>query len=202
MAQGTQVPLVGIAARENDLNDKQRLFVAHYVVDHESTSSAAKAGYKHPSVMGNRLLSNPNVIKAIREIEAKTLNKIGLTLDHVMEQLYYLVTRKASDFVDEEGAIRNIHDMNDRAQSVIDGIEQDVFINPETGEKHIKTKLRLSAKASGVDMAMKRFGAYMAEKQEVKHSFDWDSLYGESAPDVIEAQVIPNKALEEPKNET
>jgi phage terminase small subunit len=177
------------------LTDNQRKFVHEYCIDQNAKRAAQAAGYKVPDVAGAKLLRHRLVSQAIGALQAKDLAKLELTREEALRQLYYLATRDAHDFVDAQGEVLPIPQMNERARACIDGIDQQVFVNPETGERTIKTKLRLSPKAQGVEMAMKHKGLFAPDKVQVQAAvtMDWDRLFEDrrSSPDVIEGKLLP-----------
>lgn len=183
--------------KKDPWTNKQRVFVEEYLVDFNGTRAAKVAGYSVPQVESSKLLQKPHIAKYIEDsIEAKRA-ALELSREDILLQLYYLATRKAGDFVDEDGAIKPIHQMSERAQAAIDGIEQEVFVNEETGDKRIKTKLRLSPKATAIDLAMKHKGLFAPDKQDVRLvKVDLTQLYEPvDEPDEIEARIEEVKRL-------
>ena len=52
-------------------------------------------------------------------------------------------------------------------------------------------ELKLAPKTPAIELAMKHFGMFAPEAQNVTHAFDWDSLLGDGRdlPDPIEARI-------------
>lgn len=50
-------------------------------------------------------------------------------------------------------------------------------------------KVKLVSKATLLEMLNKHFGIYEAQKHEVKHTLDWDSLYAAEDEDIIEGRI-------------
>ena len=62
---------------------KQAQFVAEYLIDHNATQAAIRAGYSERSAkeQASRLLTNANVVAAISEGEARIAEKHEITED-------------------------------------------------------------------------------------------------------------------------
>lgn len=71
------------------LNDKQRLFVGHYLKSLNATQAAIKAGYskKRASELGYQLLQKPTVAAAIQKAMDKRANKLEITADRVLQEI-------------------------------------------------------------------------------------------------------------------
>lgn len=142
-------------------------------------------------------MKNPLVLQEIGFAQQQALTKVGMKVEEVLEQIHSALTRDGSDYVDPKtNELIPIHDLPKRAKQAIDGIKQEktILTNADgeiIGEK-IKTELRLVPKASAMDMAMKHFGAYAAEKSETttRVSFEYDSLTNPNPrPDLVEEEI-------------
>jgi len=69
------------------LNAKRRAFVREYVKDFNGTQAAIRAGYSQQTARhtASVLLTNPNVKKAIQELEQQAHAKAVLTLSELQE---------------------------------------------------------------------------------------------------------------------
>lgn len=189
-------------------SDRMRRFCLEYLIDKKPKAAAIRAGYKatHADVTAAKLLRNPIIKAFLGKVERLDVEKLELDRLEVLRQLYYMLSRRADDFVAEDGSVKPIHEMSDRAQSVIDGYEvEERFTKDCDGEdvRIVKTKLKLSPKATAVDMAMKHKGLFAPDRVDVRSGrfADWDALTGdgrEAVPDQIE-QAIETKFIEEEK---
>ena len=180
-------------------SDKMRRFVLEHLIDHSKKAAAIRAGYpeKSAGAMATKLLKNPIIKAYLGKIEREDVERLDLDREEVLRQLWYALTRKVTDFVDKNGEIKNPNKMSERAQNVIDGLEQEVFIDAETGNRRIKTKLRLSSKVSAIDMAMKHKGLFAPVEGKMLHQLDWDSLLTKGK--IVDAESCPveRRLLEE-----
>lgn len=79
-----------------DLSEKQKRFVAEYLIDLNATQAAIRAGYspKTAQEQGSRLLSNVMVAAAIAEGAKRRIRKAEITAQDVLEGLYIEATRE------------------------------------------------------------------------------------------------------------
>lgn len=169
------------------LTDKERMFAMEYLAcNYNATEAARRVGYSNPGVAGCNVLKKPHVQHAIRTFETDTLAKVGIRAEDVLLQLYYLISRDAGDFCDDEGKIvTDVHRLNPRARACIDGIKQKVTTHTsEDGSitEEITTELKLTPKSVAVDMGMKHKGLFSPEllgvmgAEESKEVFDFKQL--------------------------
>lgn len=71
------------------LNEKQRRFVAEYLIDLNSTQAAIRAGYsaKTAKQQGSRLLTNADVQAAVVKAQTKRAERTEITQDRVLAEL-------------------------------------------------------------------------------------------------------------------
>lgn len=158
---------------------------------------------KHPSTYANTLIKRPRVRALLGKIMKDDIDRLGLKREEVLLQVWYCLTRSASDFIDEDGSLREIHAMGQRAQACIDGLDIEEFIDDETGEvAKRKIKLKLVPKAQAIDMAMKHLGLNAPEEHRHIVGTVQEALERLSAPppkDDVEAmlQAEEQRLLEE-----
>lgn len=71
--------------------DKKRYerFCQEYVVDYNGTQAAIRAGYKEKNarVQASALLTNPNILSRVHELQKDQLDRLALSQDYVVLQL-------------------------------------------------------------------------------------------------------------------
>ena len=148
---------------------------------------------KNPGQYGNKLIRRPHIRDMLGKIMKDDIDRLGLKREEVLLQVWYCLTRTAGDFIDENGAMREIHDMGQRAQACIDGIDIDEYIDNETGEvSKRKIKLKLVPKAQAIEMAMKHLGLNAPEEHRHIVGTVQEALQRLSAPppeDDVEAML-------------
>lgn len=84
-----------------DLGEKQRLFVAEYLIDLNAKQAAIRAGYSPRTAeqQGSRLLSNAKVAAAIAEAKAKRSERTEITQDRVLEEFAKIGFANIEDYI-------------------------------------------------------------------------------------------------------
>ena len=95
-------------ARYTDgLTDKQAAFVREYVVDHNGTQAAIRAGYSEDTArqQASRLLTNVDIAEAVAELESNLADEIGITKQYVLDSLRTVAERcmTAVEVLDRDG---------------------------------------------------------------------------------------------------
>lgn len=166
------------------LTDKEREFADQYMVDLDGTKAAIRAGYKPTAahVTASKILSKPHVKSYIASCLKSQHESLELTTKEVLQQLYYLVTRDVREFVDEDGVLLPLNELNDRAAMSVDGFDQEVVEYTDmNGERHktVKNKLKLVSKAGAIDMAMKYYGLFKQDNEQKQNNvtIDFSKLF-------------------------
>src|SRR5262245_60004003 len=87
------------------LTDKQRRFVAEYLLTLNATDAARKAGYKQPNVTSARLMANPQIAMQIGDAQRQGLEKLELSREAMLRELACCALRDVADLCDERGVI-------------------------------------------------------------------------------------------------
>ncbi len=71
------------------MNPKQQRFAEEYVVDHNATQAAIRAGYSERTAkqQGSRLLTKVDVIEAVRAKEARLRRKTEVSISSMTEEM-------------------------------------------------------------------------------------------------------------------
>lgn len=89
-----------------DVTEKQKRFVAEYLIDLNATQAAIRAGYspKTANEQGARLLANVSVQGGIAQAMAERSRRTGISQDRVVQELAKIAFVNASDVIDMEQA--------------------------------------------------------------------------------------------------
>lgn len=79
----------------SELTSQQKRFVTEYLVDHNATAAAQRAGYSDPNY-GRQLLTNPNVEQAIAQQQKASLSRTLASADEVLAHMWELATFDAN----------------------------------------------------------------------------------------------------------
>ena len=109
------------------LTPKQRLFVAEYLVDLNTTQAAIRAGYapKAAGATGHNLLKKTEIQVAISEAVAEREKRTGITADWVLNSLRKVAERCMDDeHFDSSGANRSLELLGRHLKLFTDKVEQ------------------------------------------------------------------------------
>lgn len=136
-------------AREG-LLPQQELFIHHYLICHNATLSAKKAGYADPSY-GPQILRNPTVKRHLALANARLAEKFEATTERIVLELARIAYLDPADLFDAEtGKLRPIHEIPPETRTAIAGIN--VTTN-QAGET--VTKIKLWDKTKTLEMLSK-----------------------------------------------
>ncbi len=87
------------------LTNKQRVFVEEYLVDHNATQAAIRAGYSENTAqeIGSENLSKPIIKSAIADAMEARSERTLITADWVLTRLVEEATADVKDLYDEDG---------------------------------------------------------------------------------------------------
>lgn len=71
------------------MTPKQRLFAEEYLVDHNATRAAIRAGYsvKNAGQQGERLLKNAEIAAFVAKAQSERIERVQITQDYVLQRL-------------------------------------------------------------------------------------------------------------------
>lgn len=72
-----------------DLKPKHERFCQEYVIDYHGANAAIRAGYREKSArqQASELLTNPNILARIRELQQEQIKRLAISQDYVVLQL-------------------------------------------------------------------------------------------------------------------
>ena len=81
------------------MNTKQERFAREYVVDHNATQAAIRAGYSKNSahVNGPRLLTNAEVQELVASLDESATEAVGLTTEWILNGLMQIAESGKTD---------------------------------------------------------------------------------------------------------
>ena len=139
------------------LTDKQKRFVAEYLVDLNATKAAQRAGYKDANI-GRQLIAKNNVSEAIRKAMAKREKRTEITQDRVLEELAAIGFARGTDYakIDQSGRVRlePTDSLTAEQKAAVLGIK----------ETQNGVEIKLADKVRALELLGKHLG--MFEKQE------------------------------------
>lgn len=152
------------------LTDKQRRFVAEYMVDCNARAAAVRAGYSARTAdkIGPQLLGKTSVRAAIAKREERHLQRLEVTAERVLAELGRLSVSDPRQLFDAEGNLRPIHELPDEVASAVASVEVIERTIPGTkGEVERVRKVRLWDKNAALGNLARHF-KLLTEK--IEHS--------------------------------
>lgn len=107
------------------MDDRQRRFVAEYLVDLNATQAAIRAGYskRTASSAGWRLLRNVEIQKAISAGRQEQLHATGITAEEVLKELKNIALVDIGEAYDDAGNLKPLAQIPARVRRAIVGLE-------------------------------------------------------------------------------
>jgi phage terminase small subunit len=118
-----------------------------------------------------KLLQNPQIAQRIKELRNNVAKESEATLIEVLEELANWVRLDPIDFVDENGCVKNIHDMPKEVRKCLSSPIEVMELFSGRGEEREKIgelkTIRFVDRTKAIDMMMKKLGQYIT-KLELK----------------------------------
>lgn len=146
------------------LNPKQQRFVQEYLIDFNATQAAIRAGYSEKSakLIGHQLLNNTKLSKAIAEAKNKTANKLEITKERWLKEIFCYAFLDPLDLFEEDGSLKLLKNIPESARRAIAGLEvTEIFDNAKDDQKMaigLLKKIKLISKHDGLEMVGKALG--------------------------------------------
>jgi phage terminase small subunit len=161
-----RIAMTGPVRRRNRrLSEKEKAFIAEYLVDLNGSQAAIRAGYSRKSVakMAYLILKRPRVIDAIAETQAKRLAAIDMRAENVLSELsavargnvldYMRLGRDGEPIVDFSGLER------ERAAALSEVCVEDFADGRGQNKRDVRrVKFRMHDKVAALDKLAKHFG--------------------------------------------
>lgn len=161
------------------LTEKQKRFVAEYLVDLNATQAAIRAGYskKNADKIGHELLGKTRVSDAIQEAMNERSSRTEITQDMVIQELAAIGFSRATDYVRIQDGIVLIKDtdgLTDAQKTAISSIEDGKY----------GVKIRLHDKVRALEKIGEHLGMFHGKSdsdEDVPDDGFVDALRGEAA---------------------
>lgn len=143
------------------LTSKQKRFCDEYLVDHNATRAAIRAGYsrKGAEVTGSQLLRNPKCKAYLADKQRKMEKKLEISAERTMLELARIAFGDARQFYDDKGNLIPVHKLSDDAAASLAGMEvEEVFDKSRKGfQTGILKKIKRYDKLPALNMLAKHF---------------------------------------------
>lgn len=153
----------------NNLNRRQQKFCQQYVKLGNATKAAIKAGYseKTAKVQASRLLTNANVKAYVDKLKKEAIERNKIELDEVVSILSSLVRFDIADLYNEDGTLKELHEMSKEARLALETIETvNITKKKKKGRKVKISKVKVADRKRSIDMLLRYFGAYRKDNEQ------------------------------------
>ena len=106
---------------------KMERFCKEYLVDHNATQAAIRAGYSKNTAkeIASENLSKLNIQERIAQLTKPITKKLELTAEKVLTEISHLAFSNIKPFIDEGGNIVPIHKLKDSDAAAISSLDVD-----------------------------------------------------------------------------
>lgn len=107
------------------LTPKQEMFCQEYLVDLNATQAAIRAGYSRKTAgqQAEALLKKLEIATRVQELMDSRSQKVSVSSETVLQELLRLATVDLSEAYDENGNLKQIHDIPVDVRRAIAGVE-------------------------------------------------------------------------------
>lgn len=162
------------------MTDKQKLFCDEYLIDLNATR-AYKVAYPNckkdetAKSAGSRLLTNVNLQNYIAEKMKEREKRTEITQDMVLNELAKIAFLDIRKIYNENGSLKNIHDIDDDTAGAITSIESvEEFAGYGQDREQIgyNKKVKMSDKAKALELIGKHLGMFKETNMNVNMNYE------------------------------
>lgn len=110
-----------------ELTPKQKKFCDEYLIDLNATQAAIRAGYSRKTAVaiGAENLRKPQIQTYIQDRRVAISQKTEITQERIIEEYAKIAFADIRVYFDEDGRLKNVHDLDDAAAAALAAIEVD-----------------------------------------------------------------------------
>jgi phage terminase small subunit len=160
------------------LTDKQKRFVAEYLVDLNATAAAKRAGYSKKTAceQAARLLANVNVQTAVQEAKQARQERTEITQDMVLRETAKLAFFDIRKMFDKDGKPLDISELDTDTAAALAGLDvQDIADNDGDYVGFVK-KYKMADKLKALELLGKHLGTWEPKDDGPKDETTEDDL--------------------------
>ena len=148
------------------MNPKRKKFAEEYVIDLNGSAAAIRAGYSHRTsrFIASKLLDDPEIAEYIGRLKKKIARHNEVDASRVLQEQARIAFAMPKVYFDEDGSLKNIHQLSDDAAASISGIEVETVRSKRGNGDEYETsqikKLRFWNKKDALDSLAKFLEMY------------------------------------------
>ena len=176
------------------LNEKQERFCKEYVIDLNGTQAAIRAGYSENTSQeqASRLLLNVMVQKRIEELKQGIGERLEITADMVVKELWALGVYNVKDFVKDDNTIAQLANLERDTVKPVTGIKvTEKTVHFDGGQEiTVTTELKLADKRAALVDVGRHIGIFEKDNKQKAAPADMSKLSDE---DLLKLSELQNK---------
>lgn len=147
------------------LNQKQKAFVAEYLIDLNATQAAIRAGYSEKTAysIGQRLLKHVEIQNALQKAMKEREERTEITQDRVLKEYARIAFFDPRKLFDDRGFPLEISEIDDDTAAAIAGLE--VTEEMDSGVKCYTRKYKITNKLGALESLAKHLGLFEGAKE-------------------------------------
>lgn len=154
----------------SNLNPKQKRFCEEYVIDHNGTQAAIRAGYskKAAAPTASEFLTNPKIQLYISDLQEQIRIRANVSADMVVEELKSLGFWSIKDFVGLANTVNDLSKMDRKTLRPVTGIKTTTkwemigkMLQPVT-----TTELKFADKRSALEALGRHLGIFKDDNEQ------------------------------------
>lgn len=157
-----------VTAQATSLSNKDQRFADEYLVDLDPYRAAIEAGYSETMartkaycwVSNSKSNTKPHVFAYIQQKIAERSKRTEIDQDRVLQEYARLAFLDARKFFDENGNLRNIHELDDDTAAALSGLEITTEKDKNGKELSYTKKIKLSDKRGALDSVARHLGMF------------------------------------------
>lgn len=145
------------------LTEKQKRFVAEYLVDLNATAAAKRAGYSEKTAYstGQRLLKDAEIQNAVQEAKLDLGKRTGVRQEDVIEEIRRLAFFDIRKMFDKDGKPLDISELDGDTAAALVGLDVQDIKDAESGDflGYVK-KYKMADKLKALELLGKHIGLF------------------------------------------
>lgn len=155
---------------EDDLNPKEELFIAEYLIECNASKAIVSAGYQGtaPHLAGYKMLNRPHVRKEIEARREEMMTNLGITYERVARECARLAFSDVRRLFKDDGTLKPLSELSEDDASAISSLEVDELFEGSGKDRvqvGVTRKVKLWNKADALKDLMDLLGMRKSAKQ-------------------------------------
>lgn len=152
------------------LNEQMVKFAHEFMKDFNATQAAIRAKYsiKTAREQGRRLLTNVDIQKLLRELQAKNAEKDESLADEIVSELKKIMRVDIKNFLDADNTVKDISQLSSELTTCVESIKktETEFGDEKTGGTKTSVAFKLHSKMDAIEKLAKYVGLYEADNKQ------------------------------------